>query len=140
MFRNLPIDSLGAALALFLSVAVVEAGDAGMSCGGGAAAAAEPAERLCIAVQEAFRSMHGREMPRAEAGEPALFRLDVVEAGPTHLSARLVWRAAKGEQATPLLELSVFDRETIPEETLARFAETLISSAGPDLPDAIPAR
>ncbi|WP_157764521.1 hypothetical protein [Rhodobacter sp. CZR27] len=85
-------------------------------------------------------TMHGRALPRIPAGEPALFRLEVVEAGPTRLAARLGWRLPEGERTTPILELSVVDRETLPEGAIARFAETLLSRVGPDLPDAVPSR
>jgi len=88
------------------------------------------AERLCDALRAAVAS----DPEAVQRFGVARLGLEVVDAAPNRIVARLVTVVADARREGPTLTLDIIDRAELPEKSIVDFARLLIAQTGLSLP------
>ena len=88
------------------------------------------AARLC----EALRAALASDPEAAQRFGAARLGLEVVDAAPNRIVARLVMGVADARREGPTLTLDIVDRAELPEKSIVDFARVLIAQTGLSFP------
>ncbi|MGP3697303.1 hypothetical protein [Rhodobacter sp. NSM] len=103
------------------------AGGEKLSCSGPAGSEVQ-VQRLCTILQQTVREREGLFLDTGTfpAGE-ALIELKVLRADARAISAQVSRKVPGGSRSSPVLDLSITDRDSFPDSILSRFAESLLA-------------